>query len=590
MHAALTRASMLAAAVALPMLAHAAPPRFGMEVVDGGWSIDSNLLGVSNDGRLIGWTTNHLGTHTLWTRSPEGVTTPLIADGTNFAARLVNGAALVSHEDTNLIPRLTRFSFPLNQRVDLTPPPAAGVPTSGIAIAEQGRISYTSSPNTISGSIEFKGFTGTIGAMVGLDRPPMPSGAWTIVSADVKDMNDAGSTVGTAMYRMADGRTSAQAAIWDAGGRIRVLPAPASSNPAFMVTTGGAINSGGTVAGTTSLLNPAGYDGLEHRLTIWPASGSPVMIDGITWPFPTQYAAVASPMPNDINAQGLVVGTTSCLDRQSGVEGDSRAFLVEGGRMYDLNTLLQGTDGTWIITQANAINDAGVIAATGRRMGHEAEFAIRLFPQTTPPPPPPAAPTPALLPESDTGRSSTDGLTSARDLRFRVTTIAGARVRLHIDGAPQSSTSVAGSDGSVVVTVTNAPAGRHEYAVSVARPSGPEGSRGSATVVVKEVTPPPRPSKPEVLARDRVSVDRSGNVTTRNTKPRIEGTVQPGRTVNVYRNNTLVATLRPNSRGDWRYTPAQPLALRAHDFVVKQVSASGLESAGSTRLRVTVVR
>src|SRR5262249_50580395 len=62
-----------------------------------------------------------------------------------------------------------------------------------------------------------------------------------------------------------------------------------------------------------------------------------------------------------INNQGQVVGhSTVSSDKNQ----DWHAFLYSGGVMTDLNDLLPAGSG-WVLTEAEAINDAGQIAGTG---------------------------------------------------------------------------------------------------------------------------------------------------------------------------------------------------------------------------------
>ncbi len=59
-----------------------------------------------------------------------------------------------------------------------------------------------------------------------------------------------------------------------------------------------------------------------------------------------------------INAAGQVVGYASPRN------GNQRAFLYDGGRMVDLNALIDPACG-WTLTEAAGINDLGQIVGTG---------------------------------------------------------------------------------------------------------------------------------------------------------------------------------------------------------------------------------
>jgi probable HAF family extracellular repeat protein len=61
--------------------------------------------------------------------------------------------------------------------------------------------------------------------------------------------------------------------------------------------------------------------------------------------------------PNDVNASGAVVGTMT-------LNVGDRAFLVTGGRVYDLNDLIPAGSG-WVLQEAFAVNARGQIVGRG---------------------------------------------------------------------------------------------------------------------------------------------------------------------------------------------------------------------------------
>lgn len=72
-----------------------------------------------------------------------------------------------------------------------------------------------------------------------------------------------------------------------------------------------------------------------------------------------------------INRTGEVVGWSGTPDKTM-----SRAFIWVNGRMLDLNEVLLDRKG-WILTEANAINDAGQIAGTGLYAGRPRAFLLQ---------------------------------------------------------------------------------------------------------------------------------------------------------------------------------------------------------------------
>jgi hypothetical protein len=79
-----------------------------------------------------------------------------------------------------------------------------------------------------------------------------------------------------------------------------------------------------------------------------------------------------------INASGTIVGYFATAD-------GSRAGIVEGDRMVDLNTRLRPHDARrYKLWEASAINDAGEIAATSVDPQNENARAVRLEPIVEP--------------------------------------------------------------------------------------------------------------------------------------------------------------------------------------------------------------
>jgi probable HAF family extracellular repeat protein len=85
--------------------------------------------------------------------------------------------------------------------------------------------------------------------------------------------------------------------------------------------------------------------------------------------------ADAESRASDINNHGLVVGSF-------GPHLNSRAFIDDGNRFVDLNTLLAPGTG-WVVTTANGINDAGTIVGAGRNRSGQ-HRAIMLVPVPEP--------------------------------------------------------------------------------------------------------------------------------------------------------------------------------------------------------------
>ena len=104
------------------------------------------------------------------------------------------------------------------------------------------------------------------------------------------------------------------------------------------------VNSAGQVVGLSSAAH-----GTQHAFLYYPEGG---MRDLGTLGGPISLAS-------DVNNAGQVVGVADAAD------GGSRAFLYSGGKMVDLNTLVDPAAG-WTLLEAIAVNDSGQIAGFGK--------------------------------------------------------------------------------------------------------------------------------------------------------------------------------------------------------------------------------
>jgi len=95
------------------------------------------------------------------------------------------------------------------------------------------------------------------------------------------------------------------------------------------------------------------------------SSGAVLYVDGLTIKLEAGEAV-------SLNNSGVVVG-----DFRDVKTGISKGGFIYSGKMYDLNTLV---DGGWKITEVGQINDAGQIAATGTIPGSAVTYALLLTP------------------------------------------------------------------------------------------------------------------------------------------------------------------------------------------------------------------
>jgi len=165
-------------------------------------------------------------------------------------------------------------------------------------------------------------------------------------------INDSGQVAGTSVS------TAGQlhAFVWQTGlfTDLGTLPGGVSSAAA-------AINSHGVVAGSSGTSNAASHAVIFQNGQVIDL-GVP---SGLT-------ASTASA----INNLGVAVGSAST----GSYRGISRAVVSQNGAMTDLNRLIPGNSGSWILNSATGINDAGEIVGNGTTNG--AHHAFLLTPTT----------------------------------------------------------------------------------------------------------------------------------------------------------------------------------------------------------------
>jgi probable HAF family extracellular repeat protein len=84
---------------------------------------------------------------------------------------------------------------------------------------------------------------------------------------------------------------------------------------------------------------------------------------------------------NALNNAGVVVGAASA----GGYRAVSHAFVAQNGSITDLNRLIPGNSGPWVLQTATGVNDAGEIVGTGTYNGTERAFLLTPTTQPTVP-------------------------------------------------------------------------------------------------------------------------------------------------------------------------------------------------------------
>ncbi len=206
------------------------------------------------------------------------------------------------------------------------------------------------------------------------------------------DINNSGLACGGTWFGSG---TKHRAFIYDTGNASVVWIDPIYGNSAG----GSAINENGDVVGTSedsTTTHGFFYSGgsttdigactfisdLNNSRQIVGSLGktSPQNFSPATWDASTLPATVKElPVPSGflgghaqgINSAGMIVGT--CWT-QSTYDGDQSAFLYDGTKSVDLNSLI--SDSRWHLQFANKINDSGQIVGTGTFRGQQTAFLL----------------------------------------------------------------------------------------------------------------------------------------------------------------------------------------------------------------------
>jgi probable HAF family extracellular repeat protein len=132
---------------------------------------------------------------------------------------------------------------------------------------------------------------------------------------------------------------------------LGVLPGGFSSSAA-------AINNNGEVVGSSGTTN----FGPSHAVVF---RGGAVTDLGV----PVGFTSSAA---NAVNSQGVVVGSAAIGSYGRIVH----AFVAANGAITDLNRLIPGNSGGWLLQSANGVNDVGVIVGTGTTNGVQHAFLL----------------------------------------------------------------------------------------------------------------------------------------------------------------------------------------------------------------------
>jgi len=169
------------------------------------------------------------------------------------------------------------------------------------------------------------------------------------ISAAANGINDSAQIVGWAAT--AAGQT--HAFVWQDG-----MMTDLGTLPGGFSSAATAINGDGLIAGSSGTTN----FGPSHAVIF---KNGAVIDLGVP-------AGFASSVADAINDDGVVVGAASI----GSYRGIMHAVIARDGTIIDLNRLIPGNSGSWVLQSANGISDAGIVVGTGTTNGIQHAFLL----------------------------------------------------------------------------------------------------------------------------------------------------------------------------------------------------------------------
>ena len=193
---------------------------------------------------------------------------------------------------------------------------------------------------------------------------------------------------------------------------------------------------------------------------------------------------------------------------------------------------------------------------------------------------------PLLDARSDSGHSTTDGITNVTTPTLRGTTEAGATVVL-LDGATQVGSAVADAAGAWSITSKALAAGLHNLAVKATDIAGNVSITSTALALTIDNRGPTAPTTLDLAAGADSGSSALDNITNV-TLPVVGGKAEAYAVVALYDGAQLLGNTVADAAGNWQIVSTVALADGARSLTAKTTDTAGNVSAASVALRVTI--
>ena len=274
----------------------------------------------------------------------------------------------------------------------------------------------------------------------------------------------------------------------------------------------------------------------------------------------------------------------------SGTAGDI-VTLYDGATVVGTGTV--AVDGSWTVA-TSVLSDglynisASFTDAVGSESAKSAALPVTINNAA------PTAPTsaPDLIPASDTGASNTDNVTTDTTPTFvgaPGSGTPGQLVTLYDSTfiATPIGTGIVAADGSWSITASTLGGGVNTIAFTLTDAVGNESAFSPDLSITIEGAAPAAPSTSQLDPITDSGVSNSDNLTNDKT-PTFKGTNQPGNTVELFAGTVSLGRAIVDSTGKWSLTPTTVLADGNYQITLKAIGPSGLVSASSAAVPLTI--
>ncbi|HYC01803.1 MAG TPA: Ig-like domain-containing protein, partial [Azospirillaceae bacterium] len=270
-----------------------------------------------------------------------------------------------------------------------------------------------------------------------------------------------------------------------------------------------------------------------------------------------------------LSSDGITRITTPTLSGTA--EAGATVVLFDGST--ELGSTLAAGNGSWSFTP-NALAEGFhlIVARTSDVAGNLSDASPVLY--VTIDTSAPTAPSGlALTSLTDTGASSSDGITNAATPVLTGTAEANASLVV-FDSGTQIATGTADGDGAFTIALpTGISAGGHSLTVQATDKAGNSSTLSATYSLTVDRTAPTAPTTPALASASDLGVSQTDGVTSDST-PTFTGTTEAGATVRLYDGSTEVGSATANGSGAWSIT-ASALADGAHTLTAKATDKAG---------------